>query len=154
MRYFNPVGAHPSGQIGEDPQGLPNNLLPYIAQVAVGRRPKLTVHGDDYDTPDGTGMWDYIHIMDVAKGHVAAVKYILRPECNGTKIFNLGTGEGASVLDVVKAFEKASGTSIPYEMAPRRSGDVPSSYANCHLAKKELGWRAKLTLHDMCNVKL
>lgn len=150
LRYFNPVGAHPSGDIGEDPQGVPNNLMPYIAQVAVGRREKLTIYGHDYDTPDGTGVRDYIHIMDVADGHVAAVKYILQPECLGVKIFNLGTGSGASVLEVVRAFEKASGRDIPYEMADRRPGDVPSSYATCDLAEKEFGWKAKLTLYDMC----
>lgn len=150
LRYFNPVGAHPSGEIGEDPQGIPNNLMPYIAQVAVGRREKLMVYGHDYDTVDGTGVRDYIHVMDIADGHVAAVKSIVNPEFLGVKIYNLGTGEGASVLEVVKAFEQASGRKIPYEKVDRRQGDVPSAYANCELVQKELGWKAKLGLLDMC----
>lgn len=150
LRYFNPVGAHPSGRIGEDPQGIPNNLMPYIAQVAVGRREKLMVYGHDYDTPDGTGVRDYIHVMDIAEGHVAAVKSIIKPDFSGVKIYNLATGGGASVLDVVKAFEQASGKSVPYELTDRRAGDVASSYATCDLAEKELGWKAKKNLFDMC----
>eukprot|EP00094_Tigriopus_californicus_P003813 TCALIF_03669-PA protein Name:"Similar to GALE UDP-glucose 4-epimerase (Pongo abelii)" AED:0.18 eAED:0.18 QI:465/0.66/0.8/0.9/0.88/0.9/10/0/383 len=149
LRYFNPVGAHPSGDIGEDPQGVPNNLMPYIAQVAVGRREKLMVYGHDYDTPDGTGVRDYIHVMDIADGHVAAARALVHPEFLGVKIYNLGTGKGASVLDVVKAFEEASGQKVPYELCPRRAGDVGSSYATCELVYKELGWKAKLSLYDM-----
>ena len=124
--------------------------MPYIAQVAVGCRKKLKVYGHDYDTPDGTGVRDYIHIMDIAEGHVAAVKHMLQPHFTGTKIYNLGTGKGHSVLDVLKAFEKVSGKSVPYELCDRRPGDVPSSYAKCELVYKELGWKAKLTLLDMC----
>jgi len=152
LRYFNPVGAHFSGEMGEDPQGTPNNLMPYISQVAVGRRDKLMIYGHDYDTPDGTGVRDYIHIMDVAEGHVAAVKYILRDSCLGTKVFNLGTGGGASVLEVVKTFEEASGRKIPYELMARRPGDVASSYATCERAEKELKWKSKLSLYDMCKL--
>lgn len=150
LRYFNPVGAHPSGEIGEDPQGIPNNLMPFVAQVAVGRRDKLTVYGHDYDSVDGTGVRDYIHIVDVAIGHVAALKKILPNDFTGVKIYNLGTGQGASVLEVVKAFEEASGKKIPYEFADRRPGDVPACYATCTLAERELGWKAQHSLFDMC----
>lgn len=148
LRYFNPVGSHKSGKIGEDPQGPPNNLMPYVAQVAVGRRPHLNVFGNDYDTPDGTGVRDYIHVVDLALGHVAALKK-LDEKC-GCKVYNLGTGNGYSVLDMVKSFEKASGKEVPYKFAPRRAGDVASVYADPALATKELGWTAKRGLDEMC----
>ena len=148
LRYFNPVGAHESGRIGEDPKGIPNNLMPYISQVAVGKLEKLGVFGDDYDTPDGTCIRDYIHVCDLADGHVKAVEKL---KCNpGIEIYNLGTGKGSSVLDVVKTFEKASGVKIPYEMKPRRAGDVPVNYCDATKAEKELGWKAKRDLFDMC----
>jgi len=150
LRYFNPVGAHPSGQIGEDPAGVPANLMPYISQVAVGRRPKLMVYGSDYDTPDGTGVRDYIHIMDLADGHTAAVKKILTPDFKGVSAYNLGTGHGISVLEMVKAFEKATDIKVPIEMAPRRPGDIACAYATAALAEKELGWKTKYTLEEMC----
>ena len=146
LRYFNPIGAHPSGRIGEDPSGVPNNLLPYVAQVAVGRRPKVRVWGKDYDTPDGTGVRDYIHVMDLARGHVAALAYLDR----GSIAVNLGTGRGYSVLEVVKAFEKASGKKIAVEYHARRPGDVAQCYADASLAAKELGWRARLKIDEMC----
>ncbi len=148
LRYFNPVGAHESGRIGEDPQGVPNNLFPYIAQVAVGKRDHLNVFGNDYKTHDGTGVRDYIHVVDLAKGHVAAIRYA--DEHVGTEIFNLGTGVGYSVLDMVKAFEKANGIKIPYVIAPRRSGDVDECYADPKKAREVLGWAAEKTLEDMC----
>jgi len=150
LRYFNPVGAHPSGMIGEDPQGIPNNLMPYIAQVAVGRREKLSVYGGDYPTPDGTGVRDYIHVMDLADSHVAALKKMFAADFFGVKIYNLGTGEGNSVLEMVKAFEEASGKPIPYEIVDRRPGDVSSSYCSSNLAEVELGWKAQYNLIDMC----
>lgn len=148
LRYFNPVGAHPSGLIGEDPNGTPNNLMPYVAQVAVGQRPYLNVYGDDYPTRDGTGVRDYIHVQDLAAGHVAALKRLLDSDRSFT--VNLGTGTGSSVLEVVKAFEKASGRDVPYQIVPRRAGDVAECYANPALAEKLLGWRATHTLQDMC----
>lgn len=148
LRYFNPIGAHPSGRIGEDPRGVPNNLLPYVAQVAVGRRPSLRVWGRDYATPDGTGVRDYIHVMDLAEGHVAALEYLERRSRSLTA--NLGTGRGYSVLEVVKAFEQASGKTIALDFHPRRAGDVAQSYADPSLAAHELGWRARLTLEAMC----
>ena len=148
LRYFNPIGAHPSGRIGEDPRGVPNNLLPYVAQVAVGRRPSLRVWGRDYATPDGTGVRDYLHVMDLAQGHVAALEYLERRSRSITA--NLGTGRGYSVLEVVKAFEHASGKAIPLEFHPRRAGDVAQSYADASLAGRELGWRARLSLEAMC----
>ncbi len=148
LRYFNPIGAHPSGLIGEDPKGIPNNLLPYISQVAVGRREKLGVFGNDYDTPDGTGVRDYIHVMDLARGHVRALS---RFELNsGVDIYNLGTGRGYSVLEVVKAFEKASGIEIPYEIKPRRAGDIAQTYCNPAKAESELDWHAEYDIYDMC----
>ena len=147
LRYFNPVGAHPSGLIGEDPRGVPNNLLPFVAQVAVGRREKLNVWGGDYDTPDGTGIRDYIHVVDLAAGHVAALKALDTPKCFAV---NLGTGAGSSVLEVVKAFERASGRTIPFEIRPRRQGDLDASYAATTFAFELLGWRAKRTLDAMC----
>jgi len=150
LRYFNPVGAHPSGRIGEDPQGVPNNLMPYVAQVAVGRREKLSVYGGDFDTEDGTGCRDYIHIMDIAKGHVAALKQIVEPTFTGVKIYNLGTGTGVTVLQIVKAFEEATGKKIPYEIVDRRPGDVASCYASSTLAERELGFKAEKSLTDMC----
>ncbi len=148
LRYFNPVGAHPSGRIGENPSGIPNNLMPYITQVAVGRLPQLNVFGDDYDTPDGTGVRDYIHVCDLAEGHVKALEYAL--EHTGTEVFNLGTGHGVSVLELVHAFEKASGVKIPYRIAPRRAGDLASVYADCSKAERVLGWKATRTVEDMC----
>nr|CAD7261258.1 unnamed protein product [Timema shepardi] len=150
LRYFNPVGAHESGLIGEDPQGVPNNLMPYIAQVAVGRRPDLKVYGNDYDTPDGTGVRDYIHIQDLAVGHLDAAKKLLSPSFSGFKAYNLGTGSGLSVLQLVKAFEEASGRKIPYEIVGRREGDIAYCYSDASLAKRELGWEAKKGLKEMC----
>jgi UDP-glucose 4-epimerase len=148
LRYFNPVGAHPSGLIGEDPAGIPNNLMPYVAQVAVGQREHLNVYGDDYATPDGTGVRDYIHVEDLAAGHVAAIKALLGRGESFT--VNLGTGRGHSVLDVVKAFEAASGKPVPYRVAPRRAGDVAQCWADPALALRLLGWQALHTLDDMC----
>jgi len=148
LRYFNPIGAHKSGKIGEDPKGIPNNLLPYIAQVAVGKREYLRVFGDDYDTPDGTGVRDYIHVVDLAIGHVRAINKLKEKE--GVSIYNLGTGVGYSVLDVVKAFEKASGVQIKYEIKPRRSGDIAICYANPSKAREGLHWEAKRELLEMC----
>ena len=148
LRYFNPVGAHPSGVIGEDPRGIPNNLMPFIAQTAAGRRDHLNVFGNDYPTHDGTGIRDYIHVVDLARGHVAAIRFMA--EHRGTHVFNLGTGTGYSVLDVVKAFEAANGITIPYEIAPRRSGDVAVVYADPSKSERVLGWKAELSLEDMC----
>jgi UDP-glucose 4-epimerase len=148
LRYFNPVGAHPSGRIGEHPGGVPNNLMPYVSQVAVGTLEYLRVFGDDYDTADGTGVRDYIHVLDLAEGHVAALRHLLDGGASHT--VNLGTGQGSSVLDVVRAFEAASGRKIPYRVLPRRAGDVAACYADPSLAQRLLGWRAGHTLHDMC----
>lgn len=148
LRYFNPVGAHPSGRIGEDPRGVPNNLMPYVAQVAVGQREFLQVFGDDYDTPDGTGVRDYIHVMDLADGHVAALDYLLKQQKSLT--VNLGTGRGYSVLDVVKAFERASGRPVPHRVMPRRAGDVAACYADPSLARELLGWTATRDIDAMC----
>ena len=148
LRYFNPVGAHTSGLIGENPKGEPSNLMPYIAQVASGARKKLKIFGDDYPTEDGTGVRDYIHIMDLAEGHVAALNYILSHK--GVHVWNLGTGKGHSVLEVVKAFEKASGRQLPYEICDRRPGDVAICYADASKANRELNWQAKRGLKDMC----
>ena len=148
LRYFNPIGAHKSGLIGENPNGIPNNLMPYITQVAVGKLKELGVFGNDYDTPDGTGVRDYIHVVDLAKGHVKAINKI--KENPGVKIYNLGTGKGYSVLDVVKAFEKACGKKIPYEIKPRRAGDIATCYSDATLAKKELGWEAEYGIDEMC----
>lgn len=148
LRYFNPVGAHASGMIGEDPNGIPNNLMPFIAQTAVGRREKLSVFGDDYDTPDGTGVRDYIHVVDLAEGHLKALEKI--GEVDGVLAVNLGTGKGYSVLDMVKAFEKASGKKVPYEIAPRRSGDIAKCYADPSYAKELLGWEATKGIEEMC----
>ena len=148
LRYFNPIGAHQSGKIGEDPNGIPNNLMPYITQVAVGKREELGVFGNDYDTPDGTGVRDYIHVCDLAAGHVCALKAIER-KC-GLAIYNLGTGHGYSVLDVVKAFEKANGVAIKYTIKPRRPGDIATCYCNPAKAKVELGWEAKYGIEEMC----
>ena len=147
LRYFNPVGAHESGLIGEDPKGIPNNLMPYVAKVAHGELPYLNVFGNDYPTPDGTGVRDYIHVMDLAEGHLAALEHI---DSYGVEAINLGTGVGYSVLDMVKAFEKASGRPVPYKIAPRRPGDIASCYASPEKAAKELNWRAKRNLEDMC----
>ncbi len=151
LRYFNPVGAHPSGLIGEDPRGVPNNLMPYVAQVAVGHRPHLHIYGNDYATPDGTGVRDYIHVQDLAAGHVAALQALLGQGQRGESFtVNLGTGQGQSVLDVVQAFEHASGRPVPYQFAPRRAGDVAQCYADASLAHRLLGWRATHSLRDMC----
>ena len=148
LRYFNPVGAHESGLIGEHPQGKPNNLMPFVCQVAVGLREKLVVHGGDYPTADGTGVRDYVHVMDLAEGHVAALRKA--QEAPGLLTLNLGTGAGASVLDVVKAFEAASGKAIAYEIGPRRPGDVPAYWADPALAERTLGWKARRGLAQMC----
>ena len=148
LRYFNPIGAHESGTIGEDPQGIPNNLMPYISQVAVGRLECLSVFGDDYDTPDGTGVRDYIHVVDLAAGHVKATDWVLAN--TGCEPFNLGTGNGYSVLELKNAFEKASGTTVPHKIAPRRPGDLGSVYANAQKAKEVLGWEAKFDIERMC----
>ncbi len=149
LRYFNPVGAHASGSIGEDPQGIPNNLMPFIAQVAVGRRARLQVFGDDYPTPDGTCQRDYIHVEDLAAGHVAALNRIVKSDVP-LRTWNLGTGTGTSVLEVVRAFEKASGRPIPYEVVGRREGDLPAFWADATRANEELGWHANRTIEDMC----
>ena len=148
LRYFNPVGAHESGQIGEDPRGVPNNLMPYVAQVAVGRRASLQVFGSDYPTPDGTGVRDYIHVVDLAEGHVAALRRLF--DQPGSFTVNLGTGRGYSVLEVVRAYGAASGRDIPYQMVPRRPGDLPAYYADPSLAHQLLGWRAQRDLRRMC----
>nr|MCR5232358.1 UDP-glucose 4-epimerase GalE [Lachnospiraceae bacterium] len=164
LRYFNPIGAHKSGLIGEDPKGIPNNLLPYVAQVAIGKLKCLGVFGNDYDTPDGTGVRDYIHVVDLAKGHVKAIDKIKErtlagstdlklgdsKEKPGVKIYNLGTGNGYSVLDVVKAYSKACGHDVPYEIKPRRAGDIATCFADPSLAKKELGWEAQYGIDEMC----
>lgn len=150
LRYFNPVGAHASGRIGEDPNDIPNNLFPFIAQVAVGRRDKLQVFGDDYPTPDGTGVRDYIHVTDLARGHAAALEYLAAKKAGGAVDINLGTGKGVSVLEAIAAFKRASNRDIPYDVAPRREGDIAEIYANADLARKLLGWRAEKTLEDMC----
>ncbi len=170
LRYFNPIGAHVSGTIGEDPEGIPNNLLPYVAQVAVGKLERVGVFGDDYPTPDGTGVRDYIHVVDLARGHVAALDWMAgrvgtgealglgslagQPAVDGTRrgvgIFNLGTGKGSSVLDVIHAFERACGHEIPYQVMPRRAGDVAENYAACEKARDELGWVAEYDLDRMC----
>ena len=146
LRYFNPIGAHQSGQIGEDPNGIPNNLLPYVAQVAVGKLQSVGVFGDDYDTPDGTGVRDYIHVVDLARGHVAALQHMKA----GASIYNLGTGNGTSVLEIIKAFSKACGRDLPYEIKPRRTGDIAACYADCSKAERELGWRAELSIEQAC----
>ena len=148
LRYFNPIGAHKSGTMGENPNGIPNNLMPYITQVAVGKREELGVFGDDYDTPDGTGVRDYIHVVDLACGHVKALKKFEKG--SGLSIYNLGTGNGYSVLDIVKNFEKASGVKIPYRIVDRRPGDIAQCYADASKAEKELGWKAERDLQEMC----
>lgn len=148
LRYFNPIGAHESGLIGEAPNGVPNNLMPYITQVAAGKREKLFINGNDYPTPDGTGVRDYIHVCDLAEGHTAALPYCMSHK--GTAVFNLGTGRGYSVMEVVTAFEKANGLKIPYEIAPRRLGDIAEQYSDASKAQRELGWTAKRSLEDMC----
>ena len=148
LRYFNPVGAHESGLIGEDPQGIPNNLMPYVSQVAIGRRDHLTVFGDDYDTPDGTGVRDYIHVVDLAQAHVLAVRYAETHK--GCEVFNIGTGKGSSVLEIVHAFEKACGHAIPYVIGPRRAGDLATVYADTTKAREVLGFTAKYDLERMC----
>ncbi len=148
LRYFNPIGAHQSGTMGENPNGIPNNLMPYITQVAVGKLPELGVFGDDYDTPDGTGVRDYIHVVDLAKGHVKALKKI--EDKSGLSIYNLGTGVGYSVLDIVKNFEEATGVKIPYSIKPRRAGDIATCYSDATKAKEELGWTAEFGIKEMC----
>lgn len=149
LRYFNPVGAHPSGYLGEDPQGIPNNLMPFLAQVAVGRRPALQIFGNDYPTPDGTGMRDYIHVMDLADGHLAALRYAHGR--SGNHVFNLGSGKGLSVLDMLTAFGRACGKPLPHEFSPRRPGDLAAFWADPSLAEKTLGWRTQRSLEDMCS---
>lgn len=146
LRYFNPIGAHQSGRIGEDPNGIPNNLLPYVAQVAVGKLASVGVFGDDYDTPDGTGVRDYIHVVDLARGHVAALEH-MKP---GAEVYNLGTGQGTSVLQMIQAFSKAAGRDLPYEIKPRRAGDLATCYANCDKAARELNWRAQYDIDRAC----
>ena len=148
LRYFNPIGAHESGTIGEDPRGIPNNLMPYITQVAIGRREKLSVYGNDYDTPDGTGVRDYIHVVDLARGHVAAVRY--NETHTGCEVFNLGTGTGYSVLDMVHTFARVNGVDVPYQITDRRPGDLPVCYADPSKSERILGWKAEKTLEDMC----
>jgi len=148
LRYFNPIGAHESGRIGEDPRGIPNNLMPYITQVAVGRRQELSVYGNDYDTHDGTGVRDYIHVVDLAKGHAAAVKYVL--ENTGCEVFNLGTGTGYSVLDMVHTFREVNRVTLPYRITDRRPGDIGTCYADPAKSAEKLGWKAEKTLSDMC----
>ena len=148
LRYFNPIGAHKSGMIGENPNGIPNNLMPYITQVAVGKLKELGVFGNDYDTPDGTGVRDYIHVVDLAKGHVKALKKI--EEKAGLKVYNLGTGIGYSVLDIVKNFEEATGVKIPYVIKDRRAGDIATCYSSAEKAEKELGWKAEFGIKEMC----
>ena len=148
LRYFNPIGAHESGLIGEDPQGIPNNLMPYVSQVAIGKLPMLTIYGGDWDTPDGTCRRDFIHVVDLARGHVAAVEKIGK---SGVYVYNLGTGKGYSVLEAIHAFEKACGKKLPYSVKPRRSGDVAECYANADKAKRELGWEARYGLDEMCS---
>lgn len=153
LRYFNPIGAHESGRIGEDPNGIPNNLLPYVSQVAVGKLEKINVFGNDYDTPDGTGVRDYIHVVDLAKGHVKAldkIEEMKKEEKGGVEIYNLGTGNGTSVLEIIHAYEKAAGKSLPYVIAPRRPGDVAACYADCKKAEEELGWKAEFGIERMC----
>lgn len=146
LRYFNPIGAHESGKIGEDPHGIPNNLLPYVAQVAVGKRSEVGVFGNDYDTPDGTGVRDYIHVVDLARGHVAALMHMR----SGTSVYNLGTGHGTSVLEVIHAFSEACGKDIPYTIKPRREGDIAACYADCSKAERELGWKAEYSIARAC----
>ena len=148
LRYFNPIGAHESGLIGENPNGIPNNLMPYITQVAIGRREKLTVFGNDYDTPDGTGVRDYIHVVDLAEGHLCAIQYAHAH--TGCEIFNLGTGHGVSVLEMVHTFSEVNNVPVPYVIGPRRAGDLATVYADPSKAKQILGWEAKKTLADMC----
>ena len=148
LRYFNPTGAHPSGEIGESPNGVPNNLMPFISQVAAGKQKILSIYGEDYDTVDGTGVRDYIHVCDLASGHVAALDYCLKRK--GVDVFNLGTGRGYSVLEMVKAFERASGQSVPYNFMPRREGDIATCYADVKKAKTILNWEARLGIGDMC----
>lgn len=149
LRYFNPVGAHESGKLGEDPNGIPNNLVPYITQTAVGKREKVHVFGNDYPTPDGTGVRDYIHVVDLAEGHAAALKLFEQEGC-GLRIYNLGTGKGYSVLEMIRAFSQAVGKEIPYVIEGRRPGDIPECYADCTKAYQELGWKAEKNLEDMC----
>lgn len=148
LRYFNPIGAHPSGLIGENPNGIPNNLMPYITQVAVGKLAELGVFGNDYDTPDGTGVRDYIHVVDLARGHVSALSVITKKQ--GLKIYNLGTGKGYSVLEIVKAFEKANNIKIPFKIKPRRAGDIATCYSDPSKAERELGWKAQYGIGEMC----
>ena len=147
LRYFNPVGSHESGLIGEDPKGIPNNLMPYVAQVASGKLKEIGVFGNDYPTPDGTGVRDYIHVVDLARGHVAAIKHLKNA---GVHIYNLGTGNGYSVLDMIKAFGKACGKQLPYQIKPRRAGDIATCYASAEKAAKDLDWKAEYDLEKMC----
>ena len=148
LRYFNPVGAHASGEIGEDPAGIPNNLVPYVSQVAVGLRPHVNVFADDYPTPDGTGIRDYIHVIDLVRGHLKALEFL--EDHPGAHVHNLGTGHGYSVLEMIRAFSEASGKEIPYEVVERRPGDAAISYADCSKAEQEFGWKAQYNLRQMC----
>ena len=148
LRYFNPIGAHPTGLMGEDPKGIPNNLLPYVAQTAIGKRSEVHVFGDDYPTPDGTGVRDYIHVMDLASGHVAALAWMNGK--TGAEVFNLGTGTGTSVLEIIQAFSAACGHEVPYVIDPRRAGDVAENYADCSKAEREMGWKAQYGIAEMC----
>ena len=148
LRYFNPIGAHPSGLIGEDPKGIPNNLVPYVAQVAVGKLKAVQVFGDDYPTPDGTGVRDYIHVVDLAKGHVAALAWMNGK--TGVEVFNLGTGKGTSVLEVIRAFSKACGKELPYVIKPRRGGDIAANWCDASKAERLMGWKAQYDIDDMC----
>ena len=148
LRYFNPIGAHPSGKLGEDPRGIPNNLIPYITQVAIGKQPELKIFGGDYETNDGTGVRDYIHVMDLVKGHIKALEYLEKHE--GVETFNLGTGTGYSVLEIVNSFNDVTGKQIPYQITDRRPGDIGVCYANPEKAKKLLGWQAEKSLKEMC----
>lgn len=150
LRYFNPIGAHPSGLIGEHPNGIPNNLMPYISQVAVGKLEHLSVFGDDYDTPDGTGVRDYIHVVDLAQGHVQALKYMQAQETSSVQAINLGTGRGTSVLELVEAFVSSTHQKVPYRIVDRRAGDIATCYACCQKAKQLLGWQAEFDIRDMC----
>jgi UDP-glucose 4-epimerase len=150
LRYFNPVGAHPSGLLRESPRGIPNNLMPYIIEVAEGKLPELRGYGDDYPTPDGTGVRDYIHVVDLAKGHVSALDYALRHD--GVSVFNLGTGRGHSVLEVLAEFERVNGVTIPHKIAPRRAGDLPATFADVSKAERLMGWKAQLPLAEMCRL--
>ncbi len=150
LRYFNPVGAHASGTIGEDPSGIPNNLMPYVMRVAAGRLPKLVIHGSDYLTPDGTAQRDFVHVVDLAKGHLSALQWLHKEGASRIDTFNLGTGRSTSVIEIVQTFERVSGVKVAHEFGPRRPGDIPAIWADCSKAKRELGWEAALNVESMC----